>query len=502
MPVLGYIPSSMTIEAFNNIDFYKNIVFNNFDFQYFGGQKIDNQNFYFFGLIFTIISLLKIKLAYIGYIWYTGIFIFGAIGASKLIKIIAAKYNIVLDNFKNNALILFFIFNYYTITQLDNGYLIFPYLLMPSLIFASLKYSDYSSKKYLLLLIIFSNLNTTQITLNIINIIVMSVIVSHYNGTLKAIKCFVIICSSSLWFWGSYAISALSPSKGIIFAAGDEGFGFYNRTTEFFEIIRLLGNWAISDNALPVAKLIGDNFIGIIISFIPLLTLTILWRHESVKFKYSLVIFLFLAMGSNASSPLYFIWNFISNNFSFFNVFRNTYKFVGPLVLLFCINYIFIKELRLIKLLYIYVIYVIATIYIVNIHPLNTRFYSTPQYWIDAEEYIKKKIDGKDNILLLPFEKNTIFEWGSYNGFIYGTPLNIKNPILYRTLSSTNNLLVENIRDKFLENNPCEILKSNNIKLIINRNDIISKEYFNISDIKCGINYKNFGPIELIQIKH
>jgi hypothetical protein len=502
LPFLGYVPSSMSIEAFSNIDHFKNIIFNNYDFQYFGGQRIDNSNFYLFGIIFSIFNLLKINIIYIGYIWYVGIFLFGAIGISELIKIIALKSDFLLDNFKKNALILFFIFNYYTVTQIDNGYLIFPYLLMPSLIAASLKYSESKSKKFLLALIILSNLNTTQITLNIINLLIMVVIVSHYNGILKAFKCSVIIFGSSLWFWGSYLISALSPSKAILFAATDESFSFYNRTTEFFEIIRLLGNWAVSDNALPVAKLIGDNFLGTIIGFIPLLTLVLLWRHESIKFKKSIAFFILIAMGSNPSSPLYFIWNFISNNYNFFNVFRNTYKFVGPLALLFCINYIFIKELRLIKFLYIYIIYVILTIYIVNIHPLNSRYYSTPKYWIDAEEYIINTLDDRDNILLLPFENNSIFVWGSYNGFMNGSPLNIENPILFRSLSSTNNFIVDDIRNKFIDNNPCEILKKNNIKLIINRNDMISKEYFNISDINCGFNYKKFGPLELINIKY
>ncbi len=206
-------------------------------------------------------------------------------------------------------------------------------------------------------------------------------------------------------------------------------------------------------------------------------------------------------MGSNQSSPIYFIWNFISINFTYLNIFRNTYKFVGPLVILLIINYIFIKDIRLIKLLYVYIFYVVITLYVVNIHPLNTRYYSTPQYWIDAEQYIKKNIDSRDNILLLPFEKNTIYEWGSYNGYIYGSPLNIKNPILYNTLSDTNNLLINNIRDKFLSDNPCEILKINNIKIIINRNDMISKEYYDINSLKCVLEYKNFGPLELIYIK-
>lgn len=491
----------MSIEAFNNIALFNNIVFNSYDFQYFGGQKLDNQNFYVFGVFFSLIELLKVKLNYIGYIWYAGIFMLGAFGINELIEFVASKNKFLLQSTNKKAIILFYLFNYYTITQLDNGYLIFPYLVMPGLIVACLKYSEKPCKKYLFILIILANLNTTQITLNIINLLILFVIVLNYEGIIKAIKSLAIIVGCSLWFWGSYVITAIAPSKGTIFAAKDEGFEFYNRTTEFFEVVRLLGNWAVSDNVVPVAKMIGDNPVGIVISFIPLIILIFLSIERNIKFKYAIVLFLLLAMGSNFSSPLYFIWNFISNNLTLFNVFRNTYKFVGPIVLLIAINFIFIKELKLIRLMYIYIFYTILVIYIVNIHPLNTRFYGTPQYWSEVEGYIINNINPKDSILLLPFEKNTIFKWGSYNGYYYGSPLNIKNPILYRTLSSTNNALVENIREKFIQNNPCDILKNNNIKLIINRNDMMSSEYFSIRDIKCGVDYKKFGPIELIYIK-
>ena len=460
--------------------------------------------YYFFSLIFSIHIVQALIFCII--LW-TGFYSFN--------KFIKAEFESA--SFYAYIGSLFYALNVYIATTISASYLVLlmNYAILPlqlyllRKIFTNKKYFKYNF--YFALAIMFmGGVNPPLIGINII-VVVFYLLHLRFNRKIElfsksSLKKFfwIIVLSFGLnAFWLVPLLNYfLTLPPGGYNAILSEPLSMHDRISSFVNVLRTLGVWDFNvkwngyDPSYPYASTYTNNKFLIFSLFLPLLFVMggyIKFKDKFYKYISISVIMLvsiIMVVGINEGifAPVY-QWAY--NHVPLFSMFRSGYKLISIYIFCLCYFMVFIlvsiKNLKIKNLFFILFLIVI----LLNAFPFFNRsiikgekeINGIPSYYYDAKKFFDND-NSNYRIALLPEQYFSIYNWGDASGnpeIIWNKGLFTRQP---GSALQYSNAVAINFNDDLLAGNYSavdNILSTNNIKYIVERNDFNWQYYPNIA---------------------
>ena len=401
-----------------------------------------------------------------------------------------------------------------------------------------------------LLSIFFSNLNLTLI---VIDIIVVSIFLLVYIFTHKKINMLIITKFHILIIFIGFLISAwwVAPQienivlsqKALTGALEAETTSMYNGRSSYLETFRLIGEWGFYGQYKGVPNISFSKYYtkdslliisGFLLTVMSVCGLFFIREKEKRLYLFLLLaLFLPLAVGVYPITNLTItgkIYLWLYDNVPLFSIFRNGYKSVAVISFVYAIllgylvssAYILLKRKferinkSLYKLVPVFFVYFTFGIILINSYPLwsgllfdEKKIKSVPTYWYELADYLNNQ-PLNFRIIAFPDSYFSVYYWGAPRGDVSLSLIN--KPIIETQgkawgYKSFTKLFYENVSKKDLFN---RMLSLSNIKYVLQRNDIDWNYYGTsspeeIKEIVLGrddlVFDKKIGELDLYKVK-
>lgn len=501
LQTVGYIASPFNLSIVDDPFFFLSLIIKGNDDLIAYGDDVSDVYYVVPVLIYKVIGLLNVPMSHFTFVWYFCWLMLGLTGYFLLISKVLEKereggeYEASIDN--AFACSVFAVFNFFVISRFEDCFGFIPHLIAPWLLLSVVLISMKRVRLGVVVLLLASQFNTTQLTYNSINLLLLGAFAFHYISWRASVVLVIASIASSFWLWGSVIYMAIAPSAGLSFSATNEDFLFYGQHSTILEILSLSGNWADITRATNVGDFIYGKSLARITLLLPLVIL--LWSivKEQAAPKFYLLaigIIALIAVGAHSTSPLGPFINTLGYEFFPIMIFRNTQKFVGSLVIFMAVYLALSMNARQRLLIWLYSTAMVATVIFVGVHPPTHQIKGIPQYWQEVHHHVES-ISGNGNILLLPFAPNNHYDWNAYNAFRYAIPFRPPQPVLFKSLSHPNNFAIESIERKMATGSTCDALDEHDVYLVIERADIIANNHVSFDGVECITRSTGFGQV-------
>lgn len=498
---VGYIAAPFDLNIVDDPLFFLNLIIKGHDDLIAYGDDVSAVYYVVPVLIYKVIGLLNVPMSHFTFAWYFWWLMVGLVGYFLLISTILEKereggeYAASIDN--TLACSLFAVLNFFVISRLEDCFGFIPHLIAPWLLLSVVLVSMKRLRLGVTILFLASQLNTTQLTYNCINLLLLGAFAFYYISWRAAVVLVIASIASSFWLWGSVIYMVIAPSAGLSFSATNEDFLFYGQYSKILEIFSLSGNWADITRATNIGDFIYGNSLARVTLLLPLVVLlwSIVKAQAAPKFYLSAIgIVALIAVGAHSTSPIGPVINSLGYEFFPIMIFRNTQKFVGSLVIFMAIYLALSMNARQRVLIWLYSTAMVATVLMTGIHPPTHQIKGIPEYWQEVRHHVES-VGGNGNILLSPFAAANHYDWNAYNAFRYAIPFRPPQPVLFKSLSHPNNFAIERIERKMATGSTCDALDEHDVYLVIERADIITNNHVSFDGVECITRSTGFGPV-------
>ncbi|MFA5178377.1 MAG: alpha-(1-_3)-arabinofuranosyltransferase family protein [Candidatus Paceibacterota bacterium] len=498
-------------------------------------------------ILYYFFNLIGINAIYTQIIIFALLFTCGFIFFGILFRIIFS----IKDFLTTFIASLFYVFNFYVITLIsDNTFFIFiTYAFFPLQIYLFIK--GINEKQWIKYLIILSLINILTFGVNLIYdfillfvyiVYVLFIYANKKEKFLKSIKFLFWTCLITLlltlWWFLPYFLSNFVYKINTNYILDSEHFQNYD--TSPIQVFRNFGAWFFfsSYKGTPYVEFASKYKNNIFLSFlsfiIPLIVLlssffkkNSLIDRKKIIILLSLIVFLLPIIGG--INEFWFSSDLISKifeNIPILFIFRNTYKFMSLVCLIYSLllGYVFFEFLKnKSKFFKIFSFFVIIGVIIFmsfpfflgNIFSSRAKINTIPDYWKNAQEYFFK--EETPRILLLPDQYFNIFNWDekiqTSRASFSDTLLKTEN--IYKTCNGCgmyySNKAINFVYDNLDSESIDELLSLWGISNILQRNDFDYKFYNSKSpeEIKKNLNSNSniemsssFGMLDLYKINN
>lgn len=379
---------------------------------------------------------------------------------------LVTSYHLGLFLFRNKtiSIIAGFIYSYSIYGQFMSGWTVASgsiiFALAPFFVYKFLsikKTSNILKEACLLGLLSFLLINVNLTFIIYLNLLLFSILLyhlvnKHIHIFKKSAAIFFIylglyLSSNSVFFF-SFGANYFYQKSDVTNQLAAENVGWKSGSSYLHELFRQMGalNYYyrfLDQPAYPNAQIYNQNILFILLSFcFPILALIGVivkntnkeWKKFKVFLLILLILSLFMGMGVFQFSPTKPLYEFLLKVIPYFVVFRDTYKvmFIINLIYMILICYIFFylqqKNTKYIKFAYplIAILILLNSIQFWSGNFLQQEFISVPQYWYDLHQYYAENGDNNSIIFLpnIPFPAYTFVAWRGKSSTFYRPLIN------------------------------------------------------------------------------